>query len=309
MSKMALASSPSVYFHLPPPDSNRNRFFLLMVFNLPFLASAALSAETPAALENSFLGWLTNSILVTFLVLGVIVWIVRSCTRKLAVIPGAGQNFLEAIVEGFYGAVEGILGDKMAKKSFGLLGSLFIFILIANWFGLLPGVGSIGFWETHQGVKEFIPLLRPPTADMNMTMALSAVSMTLWFIWTMQATGPIAFIKELFGVKGGMTGPILFLLVPLFLFVGLLEVLSILVRPVSLSLRLYGNIFAGENLLGTMINIGHLFNAPQWLSYLLSCIVPIPFYFMELLVGFLQAMVFTLLIVVYLQLSTTHEEH
>jgi F-type H+-transporting ATPase subunit a len=280
-----------------------------MVFTLPLLASAALSAETPKFLSDSFVAWLTNSILVTGIVLGVIVWIVRSCTRRIEVIPGKGQNFLEAVVEGFYGAVEGILGDKMARKSFGLLGSLFIFILIANWFGLLPGVGSIGWTETIHGEQEFIPLLRPTTADLNMTLALAAVSMTLWFIWTMQATGPVAFIKELFGVKGGMKGPILFLLVPLFLFVGLLEVLSILVRPVSLSLRLYGNVFAGENLLGTMINIGHLFNAPQWLTYVLSCVVPIPFYFMELLVGFLQAMVFTLLIVVYLQLSTSHEEH
>ena len=286
-----------------------------MVFNLPFLASAALGAETPQFFENSFLGWLTNSILVTFIVLGVIVWIVRSCTRKIAFIPGAGQNFLEAVVEGFYDSVEGILGDKMTRKSFGLLGSLFIFILISNWFGLLPGVGSIGWTQmTHEG-KEFIPLLRPTTADLNMTLALAAVSMTLWFIWTMQATGPVAFIKELFGVKGGMSGPILFLLVPLFLFVGVLEVLSILVRPISLSLRLYGNIFAGENLLGTLINTQQLAkdmgleHFPQWISYVLSCIIPIPFYFMELLVGFLQAMVFTLLIVVYLQLSTTHEEH
>jgi F-type H+-transporting ATPase subunit a len=125
----------------------------------------------------------------------------------------------------------------------------------------------------------------------------------------MQDTGPIAFIKELFGVKGGMTGPILFLLVPLFLFVGVLEVVSILVRPVSLSLRLYGNIFAGENMLATMINIGHLFHCPQWLTSVLSCIVPVPFYFLELLIGFLQAMVFTLLVLVYLQLSTSHEEH
>jgi len=291
-------------FNFPVTD-----FLFHMVFTLPLLASAALSAETPKFLSDSFVAWLTNSILVTGIVLGVIVWIVRSCTRRIEVIPGKGQNFLEAVVEGFYGAVEGILGDKMARKSFGLLGSLFIFILIANWFGLLPGVGSIGWTETIHGEQEFIPLLRPTTADLNMTLALAAVSMTLWFIWTMQATGPVAFIKELFGVKGGMKGPILFLLVPLFLFVGLLEVLSILVRPVSLSLRLYGNVFAGENLLGTMINIGHLFNAPQWLTYVLSCVVPIPFYFMELLVGFLQAMVFTLLIVVYLQLSTSHEEH
>lgn len=276
-----------------------------MVFSPLPIASAELSAETPEFLTHSFLAWFTNSILVTAIVLGVIMWIVRSCTRKIEVIPGAGQNFLEAVVEGFYGAVEGILGDKMTRKSFGLLGTLFIFILISNWFGLLPGVGSIGW---HEGDK-FIPLLRPGTADMNMTIAMATVSMVLWFYWTMQVTGPVAFIKELFGVKGGMSGPILFLLVPLFLFVGVLEVVSILVRPVSLSLRLYGNIFAGENMLATMINIGQIFHFPNWLSSVLSCIVPIPFYFLELLIGFLQAMVFTLLILVYLQLSTAHEEH
>jgi len=276
-----------------------------MVFASLPLASAELSAETPGFLSHSFLGWFTNSILVTAIVLGVIVWIVRSCTRKIELVPGAGQNFLEAVVEGFYGAVEGILGDKMARKSFGLLGTLFIFILISNWFGLLPGVGSIGW---HEG-DTFVPLLRPGTADMNMTIAMAAVSMTLWFIWTMQAAGPVAFVKELFGVKGGMKGPILFLLVPLFLFVGILEVVSILVRPVSLSLRLYGNIFAGENMLATMISIGHIFHCPPWLTSILSCVIPVPFYFLELLIGFLQAMVFTLLIIVYLQLSTQHEEH
>lgn len=269
------------------------------------IASAELAAETPEFLSKSFLAWFTNSILVTAIVLGIIVWIVRSCTHRIEVIPGTGQNFLEAVVEGFYGAVDGLLGHKLAHKAFPLLGTLFIFILISNWFGLLPGVGSIGW---HEGDK-FVPLLRPGTADMNMTIAMSAVSMVLWFYWTMQVTGPVAFAKELFGVKGGMTGPILFLLVPLFLFVGVLEVVSILVRPVSLSLRLYGNIFAGENMLGTMINIGHLFNCPQWLTNVLSCIVPVPFYFLELLIGFLQAMVFTLLVLVYLQLSTTHEEH
>ncbi|MCX6959974.1 MAG: F0F1 ATP synthase subunit A, partial [Verrucomicrobia bacterium] len=172
-----------------------------MLFAPSLIASAELAAETPEFLSKSFLAWFTNSILVTAIVLGVIVWIVRSCTRKIEVIPGFGQNFLEAIVEGFYGAVEGILGDKMTRKSFGLLGTLFIFILISNWFGLLPGVGSIGW---HEGDK-FIPLLRPGTADMNMTIAMSVVSMVLWFYWTMQVTGPSAFIKELFGVKGGMT--------------------------------------------------------------------------------------------------------
>jgi F-type H+-transporting ATPase subunit a len=279
-----------------------------MFSSLSFLATAELSALTPSFLQESFLSWLTNSIIVSTIVIGVIVWIVRSCTRKMELIPGAGQNFLEAVVEGFYGAIEGILGHKMTQKAFPLLGSLFIFILLADWFGLLPGVGSIGWWETKGGEHELIPLLRGTTADLNMTLALAAVSMVLWFYWTMTETGPIAFIKELFGVKGGMTGPILLFLIPLFLFIGVLEVVSILVRPISLSFRLYGNIAAGENLMTTMINIGNQFHTPQWLTSVLSVVVPVPFYFLELLVGFLQAMIFTVLMVVYLQLSTTHEE-
>ena len=95
---------------------------------------------------------------------------------------------------------------------------------------------------------------------------------------------------------------------PLFLFIGVLEVVSILVRPISLSFRLYGNVSAGENLMSTMINIGNLLHTPQWLSNILSVIVPIPFYFLEILVGFLQAMIFTVLMIVYIQLSTVHED-
>jgi len=280
-----------------------------MVFPLSILASAELSAVTPGVFENSFLGWLTNSILATAIVLGLIIWMVRSCTRKIEIIPGSGQNFLEAIVEGAYGAVESILGDKMTRKAFPLLGSLFIFILIANWFGLLPGVGSIGWTEIVHGEKDFVPLLRGTTADLNMTFALASVSMVLWFFWTMQAVGPFGFLKELFGVKGGMSGPILIFLIPLFLFIGLLEVVSILVRPISLSFRLYGNVSAGENMMATMINIGNMFHCPGWLTSLLSCIVPVPFFFLEILVGFLQAMIFTVLVIVYIQLSTAHEEH
>lgn len=280
-----------------------------MSLSFPILASAELAAETPEFLSHSFLGWFTNSILVTAIVLGVIIWVVRSCTRRIEVIPGAGQNFLEAVVEGFYGAVEGILGRKMTVKAFPLLASLFLFICMADWSGLFPGVGSIGWFYTHDGETEFTPLLRGTTADLNMTLALTAVSMTLWFYWTMRVTGPVAFIKELFGVKGGMTGPILLFLVPLFLFIGLLEVVSILVRPISLSFRLYGNVSAGENLMSTMINIGNLLHTPQWVSSILGIIVPIPFYFLEILVGFLQAMIFTVLMIVYIQLSTVHEEH
>ncbi len=279
-----------------------------MVPAFPFLATASLSAETPSFFENSFLSWLTNSIFVTAITIGVIILIVRLCLSRTELIPGAGQNFLEAVIEGLYEGIESILGNKMARKAFSLLASLFIFILVANWFGLLPGVGSIGWNQIIDGTPVFVPLLRAPTADLNMTLALAAISMVLWFYWTMEAVGPFGFLKELFGVKGGMKGPVLILLVPLFFFIGLLEVVSVLVRPISLSFRLYGNVSAGENMMVTMINIGHMFHCPQWLTSIFSCIVPLPFFFLELLVGFLQAMIFTVLIIVYIQLSTAHEE-
>jgi len=113
---------------------------------------------------------------------------------------------------------------------------------------------------------------------------------------------------HIFGPKGGLTGLLGLVLGVIFFLVGIIEVISILFRPVSLSLRLFGNIFAGENLLPAMINLGRSIGLPGWVSAIMSVIVPIPFYFLELLVGLLQAIVFTLLCAVYIQLATSHEE-
>jgi F-type H+-transporting ATPase subunit a len=211
-----------------------------------------------------------------------------------------------------YDTLEGIVGKHMVGKVFSLLATLFIFILTANWFGLLPGVGSIG-WGEHVGAFRHlshieVPVLRPTTADLNMTLGMALVFMVFWLYWTFSELGLMGFIKHTFGVKGGMTGIMAMLLFPIFFFVGIIEIVSMGFRPISLSLRLFGNIFAGENLLITMITLGKTLGAPQWVSALISVIVPVPFYFLELLVGLLQAMVFVLLCAVYIQLSTTHDE-
>lgn len=247
---------------------------------------------------------MTNSILVSILLVFIIVTWARRATRRMELIPGASQNFFEMIVEGLYGFFEGIVGHHMIAKSFSLLAALFLYIVSANWFGLLPGVGSIG-WKEH---AEFIPLLRPTTADMNTTIGLAIVFMIFWLIWTLQEMGLISFLKHLFGVKGGVKGFMAVALMPVFFFVGVIEVVSILIRPVSLSLRLFGNVFAGENLLTTMISLGHTLHFPEWLAHLCSVLLPIPFYFLELLIGVLQAFVFSLLCAVYLNLSTSHDE-
>ncbi len=286
------------------------------MISLPFFA-ATLSLHAPRLFDEdagmSFTGWLTNSIFVSILIAAFVIWFCRRATRKMLVVPSALQNSFEFLVESLYNMLEEIVGRRMIARTFAFLATLFIFILASNWFALLPGVGSIGWSHTQHGAflaQAHIdtPLLRPTTADMNMTLAMALVFMGLWVYWAMTNVGPKNFLLHLFGVKGGLRGVMAFVLAPIFFFVGIIEVISIFFRPVSLSLRLYGNVFAGENLLSSMITLGNDFNLPKWVVYLSSVTIPIPFYFLELLVGILQALVFTLLCAVYIRLEATHDE-
>jgi len=239
----------------------------------------------------------------------VILVLARRATAKMQLVPSGAQNLFEVLVEGLYDMLEGIVGKRLIGRTFPLLATIFIFILAANWFGLVPGVGTIGFGEktgplTLKEIEH--PLLRPSNADLNMTLAMALLFMCLWVYWTFTETGPVNFLKHTFLPKGGVTGLMWFLLLPIFIFVGLIELLSIAFRSVSLSLRLFGNIFAGENLMHAMSSMGDKLPAP--FSFLLSVALPLPFYFLELLVGLIQALVFMLLCAVYIQLSTTHDE-
>lgn len=259
--------------------------------------------------SGSFVDWLSNSIFVSAFVSLLIIWFARKATRQMSVVPGPAQNFFETIVQGLYETIEGIVGHHMVARVFSLLATLFIFIIVANWFALLPGVGSIGWGhESTHGFEVTAPLLRPTTADLNMTLAMATVFMVFWLYWSLSEVGVKNFLNHIFGVKGGLTGIMAVILIPVFLFVGVIEVVSIAFRPVSLSLRLFGNVFAGENLLTTMITLGKNLGLPEWLAYPMSVVIPVPFYFLELLVGLLQAAVFMLLCAVYIQLSTSHDE-
>lgn len=248
----------------------------------------------------------TNSMIMLWLVAGAIILVAQAATRDIKLIPSGLQNFVEWIVETLYNFFEGILGPKMVKKTFWFFGTVFILILFSNWSGLIPGVGTVGWmWadgagNPRPGGDAFQPFLRGVNADLNVTMAMALVFAVMWFVWSISEIGFGSFLNHIFGAKGAFSGIMKVLMVLLFFFVGIIEMFSILVRPVALMFRLYGNIFAGENILETMMTL-----VPSWLAWL----PPLPFYFLELLVGFVQALVFALLTAVFLKLMTDHDDH
>jgi F-type H+-transporting ATPase subunit a len=239
---------------------------------------------------------ITNSMIVTWVVALALIVFAQSATRKMHEVPDGPQNFLEWLVEGLYRFLEGIIGRHLVERTFWFFGTVFIFILALNWVGLVPGVGSIGWGHpTAAGFVVDQPLFRGANADVNLTLAMALVFFAGWIVWGLRDLGPAGFVKELFAPKGESAGLLKILLAVVFFLAGCLEVVSILFRPISLSFRLYGNIFAGETMLETMARMPF-----GWL-------VQIPFYFMELLVGFVQALVFMLLTAVFTLLICQHE--
>ena len=285
---------------------------------LNFLAQIPLNAEHLP--ESSSLGWFgrifTNSIIVAGIVAAIVLIFARRATATMELVPTKGsQNIFEAIIEALYEMLEGIVGAHMAPRAFPLLATLFLFILVSNWFGLLPGVGTIGFNPASEGRGMLLslpdvenPLLRPANADLNLTLGMALVFTGFWLYWSFQELGVGGFFNHIFGPKGEVTGFLKYPLIGIFAFVGVIEVISIAFRPVSLSLRLFGNIYAGENLMKTMSTLGETMGVPGAVALLMKVIIPVPFYFLELLVGTVQALVFTLLCAVYLKLTTSHED-
>ena len=252
---------------------------------LNFLAQIPLNAERLSNAPGWFGQAFTNSIVVAFVVAGLVLWFARSATSKIQIVPNReSQNVFEMIIEALYDMLEGIVGPHMVAKTFPLLATLFVYILAANWFGLLPGVGTWGF-GTGRGfllsLKELnAPLLRPASADLNLTLGMALVFTLFWFYWSFQELGVGGFFSHIFGSKGNVGGWMKYPLALLFAGVGIIEVVSIAFRPVSLSLRLFGNVFAGENLMHTMSTLGATMGLPAPVAYLMSFLVPIPFYFL-----------------------------
>ena len=234
----------------------------------------------------------TNSIVTTWFISLVLILVVRlAIGRKPTLVPSKGQAAVESLLNGIKDLVDPIVGKTAAAAALPFLLCLFIFILVQNWTGLLPGVGTVGLRSVDAaGHEVFRPFIRPGTADMNGTLALAAISMIVWLYLVLRFAGVRAILFDLFGNKADrreMPAPLYYFLFLIFFFVGLVEVISICIRPVSLSFRLFGNVFGGENLLhGTGFFV--------------------LFYLLELLIGLVQALVFTLLVSVYIGLICNH---
>lgn len=240
------------------------------------IAAETLFSIGPLNVTNSFLTMLL--VMVLLLIGGA--WIARRATMQPS---GYGQFMFEAVIDFMLGIVDNTAGKRVGRRIWPLIGGLFIFILLANYSGLLPGVGTIYVKDTHA------PLFRAPSADLNMTIAMAVLA-----IFIVQVAGIIAH---------GAGGRIKHMADPWFLFP--LELIAEVARIVSLSFRLFGNVFAGEVLIAVMIGI----TAATWFA-VVTLAVPTVFLFLEVLFGFVQALVFALLTLIYLALAVAgHDDH
>ncbi|MBE6412624.1 MAG: F0F1 ATP synthase subunit A [Opitutales bacterium] len=243
----------------------------------------------------------------TWIFTAVIIILFRLLIWKGAkLVPSCGQQIIESIIDGLRGIFEPLMGEKAFKGAFPLLLGFFSYILIMNWSGLLPGVGSIGLEQQADGTTKFVPFLRPANTDLNTTLALAIISFVAWIYFVGKYVGLKGFLKDTFGNKADkkeIALPIYFSLFFVFFAVGCIDIVSILMRLLSLSFRLFGNNFGGEVLLENMHHLA--IDLPRWASW----IIPIPFYLLEMLIGLIQAFLFSLLTAVYIGLLTGHEEH
>jgi len=240
---------------------------------------------------------ITNSMLTTWAFTIVIILSVKLLVGRPSLIPSRGQAFFESIYEGIESIVSPIVGRRMVPKALPLLLCLFLFIIVHNWTGLLPGVGAFG---TSHASGHLVYFFRPANSDLNTTIALAVISMLAWGYLVFRYAGIKFFLYDIFGNKADKKEtpkPLYFFLSLFFIVVGFIEIVSICIRPITLSMRLYGNIYGGESLLAKITAM-----VPWYIP------AAFPFYLLETLVGLIQATVFILLVAVYIGLICNHEE-
>jgi F-type H+-transporting ATPase subunit a len=271
------------------------RPLFLLSLCAPAFVLANEEGVNPKATDLLNLGGIpvSNSILTTWILAAVIILAIRVLVGTPKIVPSKGQALVENMASGLRDALEPIVGKGMIGKVFPTLCGFFIFILLMNWSGLLPGVGTI----KYNSDGHWLDAIRPATSDLNTTLALSIISFIAWTYFVLRYAGFKALIFDLFGNKADkkeLSTPMWIMLSFIFLGVGGIEVVSIAFRLISLSFRLYGNVFGGENLIHALGGI-----APY--------VVPAVAGLLEVLVGLIQAFVFTLLSAVYIGLICNHE--
>lgn len=245
---------------------------------------------------------ITNSLLTSWLAVLVILTVAFSVKRKVREVPRGIQNFMEMVIEGFLNFFDSITGSrKKSELFFPFVFAFFLFILVSNWMGILPGIGSVGMYVMEDGHKAFVPLFRGATADLNTTLALATIGVVASHIIGVVFIGWWHHINKFLNFEAIAEIPKKFkedkmvvMVNPVKVVASLLEIITEFAKVASLSFRLFGNVFAGEVLLASM-------------SAFLAFGLPLPFLFLEVLVGFVQALVFSLLVLSYLSMST--EKH
>lgn len=239
---------------------------------------------TPELVTSVFGIPVTNTLITSLLATVILLVIAYFATKKMKEVPSGLQNLFEAIMEALFSMIDSVTGDrKQTYRFFPLVTTIFIFIILSNWLGLVPGFGSIGFFETahESGRAVFVPLLRSTNSDLNTTLALAIISVAATQIFGIAALGIWKYGKKFINFSS-----------PITFFVGILELISEIAKMVSFSFRLFGNVFAGEVLLVVIMT-------------LVPFIAPLPFFALELFVGFIQALVFAMLTTVFLKMAVT----
>lgn len=225
----------------------------------------------------------TNTLLMALITMSVLTIVAVRVNRGLSLVPSGTQQALEILVEKLLGTMESVFGSSQkAERYFPFIATIFLFVLISNWLGIVPGIGSIGLVEVYDGKEAFVPLFRSTASDLNFTLALALISVIAANVFGILAIGVWKHASKFFSFKS-----------PIDFFVGILEFISEIAKMISFSFRLFGNIFAGEVLLVIM-------------AFLVPVIVPVPFLMLELFVGFVQALVFAMLTMVFISIAVSH---
>ncbi len=228
----------------------------------------------------------TNSLLMSLVSVGILSFLAVKLSKKIRAVPRGLQNVAEFIVEAALNLMDTVTQSRAASlRFFPFVFTFFIFILTSNWLGLLPGIGPIGIAVTEHGKEVLFPLFRSTNADLNVTIALAIIAIITVQTFGILTISAAKYAKKFFNFSN-----------PIMTFVGLNELISEFSRVISLSFRLFGNVFAGEVLLLVI-------------AFLMPFVLPLPFMFIELFVGLIQAFIFSILTLVFLTVATMEEEH